>query len=264
MKYCLNCMCRSEYLDQADEIYIPIQNSGLIYDIIKDYPNADLILQTSVNESANWQEIVAINEQSNNRLIICCGDYATLLQAKTYSIKHFYEYPISTYYELNSVKDLDVCYLRLSEPLFFDLDRVSKYGIPIRAIPNIAYKDYLPHENGIHGTWIRPEDVDDYEQYIDILEFDVSILSNPREKEEVLFKVYKDKYWPNDLNILITNLNYSCDNKYVSKDRLIPTRFNCRQNCEMTGHCHLCEHALDFGKVVHKYHENLKEESQLD
>lgn len=56
-----------------------MQHSGLIYDIVKDYPNADLILQTSISESVNWQEIVAINEQSNNRLIICCGDYATLL-----------------------------------------------------------------------------------------------------------------------------------------------------------------------------------------
>ena len=43
---------------------------------------------------------------------------------------------------------------------------------PIRAIPNVANSDNLVHENGVVGSWIRPEDLNLYEHLIDTIEFD--------------------------------------------------------------------------------------------
>lgn len=50
-------------------------------------------------------------------------------------------------------------------PLIFDLESVVKQtkNISLRAIPNYAYEKYLSHNNGLHGQYIRPEDVDLYE-----------------------------------------------------------------------------------------------------
>lgn len=66
----------------------------------------------------------------------------------------------------------DIEYAILGPELFFDMARVAQFNIKIRAIPNVAYNDRLPHLNGITGTWIRPEDLNDtYAKLVSTVEF---------------------------------------------------------------------------------------------
>ena len=261
MKYCLNCMCKKEYLEQADEIYIPYQHRDLIYDVLDDYPKADIIIDYAVEEGLPWDMLIAANETHNNRLIICSSIPNELAAAKAAGIRAFYRHAISSFYDLNALKELGVCYVYLQPPLFFDMDNVKKVGIPVRAVPNWAYdENYLPRPHGIHGTWIRPEDIKYYENYVGACEFRTySYDKDRREKEQTLFRIYKQGFWPEDLSLVVTGLNCYVDNKYVAQDRLMPIRLNCRQMCEVNHHCHICERALDFGFTVKQYHENLKQ-----
>ena len=65
-------------------------------------------------------------------------------------------------------------------------------------------------KTGIYGPYIRPEDVDFYEKYIDHIEF----ITKSLEKELTLIKVYKeDKQWPGNLNLLLDNLGENVDNR---------------------------------------------------
>ena len=61
------------------------------------------------------------------------------------NIAFYYKYQIYTFFELNALKQYGVSYVLIGAPLIFDLKNVAKYGIPIRAIPNIAYEPYLDH-----------------------------------------------------------------------------------------------------------------------
>ena len=71
------------------------------------------------------------------------------------------------------------------------------------AIYNLAFDAYIPRKNGIYGTWIRPEDVKVYEEWIDVLEF----ITTDLKQEATLLNIYKDNgYWPGNLNLLFTNL----------------------------------------------------------
>ena len=258
MKYCLDCMCDKEYLAQADEIFIRNQYTELLFDVLEDYPKADVVIDYAVEENLNWDVLAAANETHNGRLIICSSIPTELIEAEQRGIRHFYRHAVSSYYELNSLKSLGVCYVYLAPPLFFDMDEVKRFEIPVRALPNLAYDPDLPHIDGAHGTWIRPEDMKYYEDYVGVCEFRVGG-KDRKEREQTLFNIYKREFWPEDLSILITNLHRKCDNKYVAQERLMPIRLNCKQRCEMNGHCHICERSLDFGITVHQYHENLKQ-----
>ena len=96
--------------------------------------------------------------------ILCIDNLHLAALCNLHNIKFYWNYPIFTWYELDGILKLNPCYLLLNAPLFFDLKKVKeKTNIPIRAVPNLAYDAYIPRENGICGTWIRPEDIKVYE-----------------------------------------------------------------------------------------------------
>ena len=39
-------------------------------------------------------------------------------------------------------------------------------------MPNVAYYAFIPREDGVCGSWIRPEDLNLYEPFIDVIEFE--------------------------------------------------------------------------------------------
>lgn len=69
--------------------------------------------------------------------------------------------------------------------------------------------DSIPRENGIYGTWIRPEDIEVYGQYINTFEFISTALS----EEAALLEIYQRGNWPGNLDLLLTNLNVQVDNR---------------------------------------------------
>lgn len=107
---------------------------------------------------------------------------------------------------------------------------------------NFAYDDFLPRKNGIKGTYIRPEDIQYYEEYVDTLEF----YSEFNKQEETLFKIYKnDKKWPGNLKLIIANLKSDVDNRGLPEE-FGKIRVQCRQNCMRNGACNFCETAFIF------------------
>ena len=77
----------------------------------------------------------------------------------------------------------------IGPPLTFDLKKVSSFGVPLRMIANTsALAQRLPHENNICGQWVRPEDVQFYEPYVDTLEF---WYITPAQERNLLH-IYKD------------------------------------------------------------------------
>jgi hypothetical protein len=109
-----------------------------------------------------------------------------------------------------------------------------------RHTPNVAYNDGLPRENGVSGTWIRPEDLVLYENYIDVIEFEKC----DREQEQTLFRIYmEDKKWDVIIKLLIANLDYEGTGRMIPKE-FGEKRLNCRQACEQGGACTICWRTL--------------------
>ena len=140
----------------------------------------------------------------------------------------------------------------LNAPLSFSLNKVKTItNIPIRMCPNLAYDAYIPRKNGIYGTWVRPEDINVYEAYVDTFEFIVDELG----KESTLLHIYKDNgNWPGNLNLLLTNFNVNVDNRAIPEE-IGQYRANCGQRCMgPTSTCHFCETAMNFSNAIRVKH----------
>jgi hypothetical protein len=243
MKVCLHNRNTIEYLKKADEIKVAYVDHAIILDYFEDYPTADIILELANDDSEiDWAALKNYNILSQGRFICCVSNLLQMEACKQLNIKFYYGYPVSSFYELNSLKDLGVCYIRLAPPLSHQLDEVARFGIPVRAIPNVCYQDYLPHKNGIHGQWIRPEDLSLYEVYIDAIEFEDCNV----EKEQALYRIYmEEKEWPGEFNELYTNFDYKGVNRMLEAQDAI-RRMTCGQTCEMNGNCHLCDTVVNL------------------
>lgn len=167
--------------------------------------------------------------------------------AKNYGLKYFLAKEAVSGWDLKAMEELGCEYAYVGIPLFFDLPRAVKaHTIKLRAIPTVSYNHHLPHKSGICGQWIRPEDIDLYEDLIYIMEFEFCEVK----REETLFKVYaQSKEWSTRLDILIEDLGSTALNRLIPED-LIETRLNCRQRC-MGGEstCHLCETVMHMAEA---------------
>lgn len=243
MKVCLHSRQEAKYLKYANEIKVDFRDRKVLSDLYEKYPDKTFILEVYSNSEIDWDAIKEYNILSQGKLILCISNSEQMNKCKELDIKFYFGYPISNFYELRAVIACGVAYVRLDAPLFFKLDRVKEFGIPIRAVPNIAYLAYIPHKDGICGTWIRPEDLEDYEDYIDVIEFE----DCDNHKEQALYRIYMEqKAWPGELNDIISNLNYKGTNRMIPPHTFGAKRISCGQRCQETGICHLCYRILDL------------------
>ena len=170
MKVCLSSRQAGSYLVHADEIKVQYRDRAVIPELAEKYPKATIILRQDIKEPIDFNECEKYKILTRDKLMICLNDLSVANECKRHEIPFYWGWRVQTYSQLNSLKFLGVSYVLLDAPLFFELDRVKSKEIPIRAIPNVAYADNIPRIDGVSGTWIRPEDIDLYAQYVDVFE----------------------------------------------------------------------------------------------
>ena len=247
MKYCVSARQNAAILASADEIMVEYRDREILMDLAVKYPHATLILQVPKTAvEIEWTKFKSVSKQTN--LLIALEDIKMRSFCRANGLKYYWGYPITSYYELKGLKDLGVSYFLLGAPLSFDLDTVSKLNIPIRMVANLCYDGYIPRENGICGSYIRPEDVQYYEKYVDAIEF----YSEDLKQEARLLRIYKDdKNWPGNLNLLLANFGFDVDNRAIPEE-FAAARMQCRQNCMRNGACKFCYTAMKFSRTLDK------------
>lgn len=247
MKVCLNSHCSPEYLEKADEIKISYKDRNKIIDYVEKYPKATIILSlrdASEDIETTWEEINRYQTLCKGKFLFAATTIQQIHECNLREIKFYLDRPVSTYEELYWLKKYKAEYILIEAPLFFDLKNVSyicNTFCSLRIAPNVAYyANDVPRSNGIYGSWIRPEDIDLYSDYIDTIEFEDCDVR----KEEALYRVYMEtKKWPMDLNKLITNLGTPINNFYIP-DTFGLVRLTCGQTCVSGGACHLCDRVI--------------------
>lgn len=244
MKYCLKNRQESLYLKKADEIKVDFRDRRSIPDLIDNYPNATIILMCYPGEEINWADCDKWRILSKDKFIMCVSTFDDMQACKDNGFQFYFGYPIKTFYELRALKEMGVCYVRLAEPIFFQMDEVKKFGIPVRAVPNVCYTDGFYRKDGVCGLWIRPEDVEAYEPYVDVLEFEDA----DNDKEQALYRIYAEqKIWPGRMDMLFTNFNHDGYNRMILPE-VAQRRLNCGQRCQGGGACKMCYRAVDLAE----------------
>lgn len=249
MHYCLSAQVSDEYIKKVDEIRIKYKELNKLLDLYEINPNLSIILTISTQQKdagIDWNEIEKYNTMWQKRLIVETDSFEIMDVCKALDIKFFYALPVNNFYDLKALAEYGCCDVKIDAPLTHMLDKLSVYDITYRMTPNIAYYAFIPRENGIIGSWVRPEDVELYEDYIDVFEFE----DCDKKKEEALYRVYNEtKSWIGDLNKLITNFNYQGVNHKISKD-LTLCRMFCNQKCTQGVNCNICQRFLDISTKI--------------
>lgn len=246
MKFCLTNDVQKSVLEKADEIKVSYYYRNKVLDLIEQYPDKTIILDTDTEGTIEWHLLKELNIMAKGNFAVCVYNDVRAKLAKEHGIKFYFGFVVTTWYDLNNHVRLGASYVRLGSPLIHMLDKVVETypDLKIRAVPNTAITGHLPKEDGVAGDWIRPEDVEYYSQYIYVMEFE-HCKFNPK-KEQVYFNIYKDGEWAGDLQDIVPDLNYPGMNRLIPPDTMI-RRAVCRQQCqEPNNYCKLCYTVLDL------------------
>lgn len=160
---------------------------------------------------------------------------------------YFWTFQATTWYEVRNLLRLGVSELVIGGALMFDLNELTRFGLPLRAIVNNCAPNGIPTFFGCKGPFVRPEDIKYYEIFLSTCIFDTLDL----EREAALLDIYLKQCWPGNLNLIISNLHLDVDNRGLPQD-FGPMRAVCGQKCMRASSCQLCENAMWFSRIVDK------------
>ena len=262
MHYCVNGRQPYSVLKKADEVYVQHRDKDRIIDFVEQIPDKVIILDLPGEEKKEWKTWEMYSEKFAD-FIVAVHNLFEVEEFAAAGIKWYWPYPITSYYELRKILQLNPSYIKLGPPLSFDLENVKRQtkDIPLRMVVNVASPAYLPvNGDGIQGQFVRPEDAVLYEKYVKCFEFEE--VNN--QQEETLLHVYKENQnWPGNLNLLIQKLNFNVDNRAIPEE-WGPARIKCGQRCQSDNPCHLCLSLMRFAEALRKEKFRRRKEADID
>lgn len=210
---------------------------------------ADVTQYKDLKDSINiFEACLNISNKFTLKISLSQSEFIPLLMEK--NINFFFAEGADTWDKLHSFILNGVSEVYITNELGFDIIRVSdvckKFDIKVRVYPNIAQTSAIYSQNldTFKFFYIRPEDAELYEEYVDVFEF-----YGPVDRQEVLYKIYEiNKNWPDDLSILILGLK--CN---VISDTINPAlggrRLSCKKKCNAF-ECIACDNALYLAKEL--------------
>ncbi|MGN0992816.1 MAG: hypothetical protein ACI4PE_02720 [Bacilli bacterium] len=201
MKYCIDYTPNSIKMNEVDEINVPFNKDKILIliDFLKEHINQRTnIYIKNIKECIDYkivEKLVKIyKENLDFNFAIKFEYYDTNLDLdllRKNNIKFYINEYISEWEDFLDMISLGVSDIYITQDLAFELNNIKKVvpdSVQIRAFPNISQKiwEQMPP---LKSFFIRPEDVSQYESYIDILEF-----YGDRTKHDILYEIYaKDK-----------------------------------------------------------------------
>lgn len=168
-----------------------------------------------------------------------------------YGFPFFYNIHVNNWDLFLGLVSLGVTDIYVIEDLCFELDKIAeiahKEGIQLRTFPDVAQSTWS-YTSPLKKFFIRPEDVELYEPYIDIFEFYGDIKRVP-----TLLKVYQnDKKWFGRLNEIIIGLaDPDLDSRFIIPS-FAEKRISCGKACVKGGKCRICDRIQDLSKTLEK------------
>lgn len=251
MKYCFTYQKHNlKLMKQADEILINYQPQDTTFeDFLELYKEKRIIVNISPYHLTQ-EEIEKLNAFyiKYNNFVLRLEKYEKekidLLKMPFFLTTLVDDW--DTFHWLLSIGVSDIYIVNI---LGFYIKECSKLAheknIKIRVFPNIAQHHCHFKTSSITDFFIRPDDLDLYEPYIDIFEF----TCYNKEQEEALWKIYKDKTWFGKLNEIIIGLDSEIDNRAVL-EIFGEKRLDCKKQCFYLENCSLCKIIEDLSKTM--------------
>ena len=251
MKYCVEFAKSFNYMDEIDEIFIQYKsNNKALEKFIEKFKEKRILIQLNfedldefIDSSIQVDFIKAVIDKYEANVAIILPEYKFDGSRKAFDIFKEKEIPVffstmvHSWDVLTGLVNMGVSDIYIVEELGFELVSVAavlhERGIQIRCYPNVAQSAH-PDVPDIKKFFIRPEDVELYEQYVDVFEF-------YGDNNNLYYKIYaKDKKWFGDLSEIIFNFNKNLDSRCVVP-QFAEVRSRCGKKCMKGSSCRICE-----------------------
>lgn len=253
MKSCIEWRKGFKYLPQIDEFNIDFKNKEIkLLQFLNTYAHSQRVnirLPKDYTKD-NIDLLVAIYEKGYNIAIILPDNYY-VNQLHDKHIPFYFEDLIFTWDQLIATIDSGVTDVFISGELGFDLERIKKIfpNVSLRCYANISQAgSSWFYGDGFKDFYIRPEDVDFYSNYIDVIEFYNSV-----EQQNILYEIYfKDKEWNGNLQEIIKGLRLKINNYYILGSEFARRRSQCQKGCMKGERCRLCDRLAELADSLEK------------
>lgn len=251
MKYCLQYTNISTKLNKCDEITIKyIEDKGLVSFLTRhSAQRINLLIDATHFTKSELRKIIAIKTTYPNYNFALALDVLVFELTKNLrenNIPFYVAKPCLDWEMLNILLKEGVCAINISGPLGFELSRVRRCvgpDIQLRAIPNKVSALYPENTAALYNFFIRPEDVEIYENFIDILEFEGI------EKQDIFYSIYAEqKIFIGNLNQCIYDFKGNVDNKGLIK-LFGERRRDCGRQCLKGGGCRRCDSLVHLAQL---------------
>lgn len=261
MKFSAQYTSAIKHFEKFDEVIIKyeFQNEALIH-FLQEHADRQVVLSISalkIKEFINLHEYEKLNaiyiEYPNFsvRFYEPCKfekiDNELLEAVSKLKIPYFTGMCVNTFDQLNYLCQQGVSQVYITEEMGFDLMRAKRvcrrHGVQIRVFPNVAQYS-IKQESALKTFFIRPEDLDEYSDCIDIVEF-----WGPVNRQEVLRKIYGNKRWFGTLQELILDFDEPIDSTYIppSFGRM---RKGCERRCMKGERCTACNQIIEISEFL--------------
>ena len=244
MRYCLKYTNICTKLNKADEISIKyIEDKGLL-NFMEKFKSKRIILRVIPNQFQELEvrKIIAIKRTCPEyNFSVAMSSYEPVLgdSLMKAGIPYYEETPCLNWEKFNYLIKEGVSDINISGPLGFEMSKIKRVldsldrKVIVRATPN-AVANLNPNTNSLIGFYIRPEDVEIYEDFIDVLEFE------GLEHQDIFFSIYAEqKAFIGNLNQCIYNFQEQVDNKGLIT-LFGEKRKDCGRKCLNGGRCRSC------------------------
>lgn len=123
----------------------------------------------------------------------------------------------------------------------------EKFGVKIRVFPNMAQSARKSAIPSIQRFWIRPEDTELYEKYVDVFEF----ISEDTTRLSVVYEIYKQRQWLGNLNDLILDFQEPIVPNTGIDPEFGLARLNCGKKC-LVERCFVCPRVVSLAEAFDK------------
>lgn len=253
MKSCIEWRKGFKYLPQVDEFNIDFKNKEVqLLNFLNQYAQSQRVnIRLEYSSTIVDIKLLEAAYEKGYNIAVMLPDTFFASELKEKGVPFFLWKYASTWDEFLGFISLGVSDIYVVNELAFELDKLSpiakENNVKIRCFANIAQSSWNRNHD-IKTFFIRPEDVDIYSEYIDVLEFYES-----EQTQNVLYEVYfKTKEWNGKLREIIGGLDNDVNNYYILGDEFAKRRIKCGKKCVKDNSCELCNRLVELADSLEK------------
>lgn len=210
-------------------------------------------------QNKDFDIILSLREKyPKTKIVICMPFYNNEIENELnkYSLPHYYNEFVNNWDKFQGFLKLNITDIFIAEDLGFCVKDLSynakKKGIQLRSFCNICESSW-DKTPSLKTFFIRPEDIELYQDYIDTFEFYID--DSDATRINTLYEIYaKNKKWFGYLSEIIVGYEGNEDNRFIVP-RFGEKRLSCEKKCMRGGKqkCELCDTIIKLEQTFKQF-----------